>query len=228
MSDNMASIVIFFVIICIFLTFFYITYDNSEVVYGREIRILIGTRSSSPLTLIEFGESNNIYIASIAPLSSLAFFNAELYEKGRCEWSIFDISLLDDFFLQSRIIRDSILIFGPVPIEPLPLDRLVGYLQPVEYVIIDEWVVELTREQVNLVNRLTQGVVDNGICGEFRWNPNIIGRQTHAWAIIDGKMYWSLINAREPALIRMAAVSINWSILTLLDEIVDLSPHPVF
>ena len=187
-------------------------------------RILIGTLRTYRFTLIELCASNNVYFARIVPLFALAYSHSELCEIDRCEWNIFDVSLLDEFFSHSRLIRDTILIFA-LPSGEVTIADLQN-LRPVEYVIVDEWSIELTQEQANHIHILAQIVEANSSRREFRWNPNIFGYNSYAWAIINGNMYWSMIGVGgDPELNRLAAVSVNRRMQALVYEIINLSPR---
>jgi len=110
-------------------------------------------------------------------------------------------------------------------------DFLAGDISHFAYEITHQYDLELSQEQLDRVLALARNVVRGRQNRASRWIL-ISGHIDYAWAIIDGRRYWSLYHSdidnasRERQ--RTINRHINRDLLYLIYELVDVSPIPLY
>ena len=180
--------------------------ETEEKLSIGSVRMLIGREGvapAPPITFIEFEEPNVFRFISFRRIWYVVDNN--LSDK------VFDITQLDDFISKAPRIETTIHVFGDSHNE-----------------VIDEWLIELSQEQLESVKRMVRNIARNREDREFEWVSGMLGHIPYVWVIIDDKMYWSYYthdtNRYYP---RDMSRYINNHLLSLAYKLIDLSPEPV-
>jgi len=163
----------------------------------KDVRILMGSVGIMDYTLIEFEHPNTFRFTSFGGLS----------HTTNDATAVFDMALLHDFLSKAPEIEYTLLIF-----------------QSFDYLIIDEWTIELSSEQLINIHELLENLARRRADREFEPLP-ALGWIPYVWAIIDGNMYWTLythdVGSRTA---RERQRYINQDLLAFSYELINLSP----